>query len=195
MTNADTMIIRRRGIDRTNFPHKQTFIKMVEANLQLARELYPDHHIPNVPIVFYSAGNCSGRAKGRSHYGQMVYNLEFNVAAINLHWDVMTGNTIPHEVAHIISFIVHKNDADRGNGHGRGWKRIAKQLGCNGDTCHSMSIPPARQRSKHKYISNNNSYCELGPTQHKRLQTLQGYRVTIRTTGEEIYRHNYAGVV
>jgi predicted SprT family Zn-dependent metalloprotease len=40
---------------------------------------------------------------------------------------------IPHELAHCVAFLVY-NDP----GHGKGWKRIMKELGLIPERCHNM---------------------------------------------------------
>lgn len=193
------MIFRKRNIVKGNFPRKQEFLVGVEDCFKLAQELFPEFTLnyKDVPVVFFPKGSTAGRARWKKIGGVRYFNLEFNVAAIDLHWEDTYLDTIPHEVAHIVTRFIHGRDV---SSHGPEWKRIARRLGCNGERCHSLNLPRAKKRSAPRrrqpqelYISDGGTECVLGPTQHKRLQSLDGYWVKISRTGEELFPHNHVG--
>lgn len=190
------MIFRKRNIVKTNFPRKQEFLEGVEDCINLARQLYPEFTLnyKDIPVVFFPKGDCAGRARWKKIGGNKYFNLEFNCAAIELYWEDTYLDTIPHEVAHIVTRFLHGSKA---SSHGPEWKRIAKSLGCNGERCHSLNLPkakrPRRRRSRQLYISDNGTECLVGPTQHKKLQNDEYSSFTITATGEELFPHNHVG--
>jgi len=192
-------ILRKRNIHKGNFPRKQEFLEGVRDCLAQARALYPDFdlHPSDIPIVFYPKGRTAGRARwvgySKEETSQIkTWNLEFSVEAIGMDWNDMYLDTIPHEVAHIVTRFVYGRT--EGNKHGPVWVRIAKQLGCNGERCHSMPLTKSRRRRpsvKQLYISDAGTECVVGPIQHKRFQNGEYKTFTITRTGEELFPHNH----
>ncbi len=194
-------ILRKRNIHRGNFPRKQEFIDGIEDCLRQARFLYPEFYLTlaDIPVVFYPKGTTAGRARwiGVSKADDSpvkVWNLEFSVEALTVDWNDMYLDTIPHEVAHIVTrFMFGRKE---GNKHGPIWVRIAKELGCNGKRCHYMPLTKSRIRRptiKQLYITDGGNECVVGPTQHKRLQSGYYNSFTVTRTKEKLYAHNHVG--
>lgn len=190
------MIFRKRNIVKGNFPRKQEFLQGVQDCMDLAWNEFPEFRLTyaDLDVVFFPKGDCAGRARWKKIGGVRYFNLEFNVAAIDLYWEDTYLDTIPHEVAHIVTRFIHGSKV---SSHGPEWKRIAKRLGCNGKRCHSLNLPkakrPARRQSKELYISDGGTECLLGPTQHRRLQNTEYDWFRIKKTGEELFPHNHVG--
>ena len=190
-------ILRKRNIFRGNFPRKQEFLEGVQDCLAHARAMYPDFdlHLCDIPIVFTPNGHRAGSARWRNATKSddspvTVWNLEFSVEAISVDWEKLYLDTIPHEVAHIVTRFLY--GAKEGSSHGRLWVSVAKSLGCTGKRCHSMRLTAARKTSrKHLYISDGGTECLVGPIQHKKLQSGQYRSFTITATKENLYPHNH----
>ena len=188
------MIIRKRNIFKGDFPRKAEFIEGVYDSLERARELYPEFNLRNceVPIVFFAKGTTAGYARWRKGVmGAITYNLEFNVEAIAKDWGDMYLDTIPHEVAHIVTRVLH---GEKVASHGKEWTRIAKSLGCSGNRTHSLNLTPARirkRKAKHLYKTDSGDELLLGPVQHKKMQAGKYRSFWVRSTGEHVYPHNW----
>lgn len=191
-------IIRKRGASSRNFNRKQEFIQHVRDCLRRGVELHGDRFtkpaagdVANLPIVFFEKGAVAGWAK----YGRMNHlhniNLEFNIAYIENNWDDMVEDTIPHEVAHVIDYLI------RGySNHDKHWERIAKSLGCSGNRTHNYQVQYARRprtQTKHLYIATCGTEFMASTTRHKRIQ--QGTVYYLKKTGGKIHRTGYAGKV
>jgi predicted SprT family Zn-dependent metalloprotease len=162
--------------------------------MDLAWNTYPEFKLAmaDIEVVFFPKGSTAGMARWRTIGGVKYFNLEFNISAIALHWDDTYLDTIPHEVAHIVARFIHGRAI---SAHGPEWVAIAKELGCNGERCHSLKLPRARARRvrkpRHLYTSDGGTDCIVGPNQHTKIQKYNGYYFTINKTGEELYPHNH----
>lgn len=190
-------IIRKRGFYRGNFPRKAEFLTHVKACFDLARTAIPGcEALPNVPVVFYPKGRTAGQARWSKdkHTGVITQNVEFSVEAIGIEWDDMVGDTIPHEVAHIVDCFI--NGPYRKQKHGRRWKAIAAVLGCGGKRCHSYSVTPARKRRRQdrfEYIGSCGTSIWVTRTMHNKIQ--RGTTRIIRATGGKITATDETGDV
>lgn len=192
------MIFRKRNIVKGNFHRKQEFLVGVKDCFELARREFPEFTLnyKDVPVVFFPKGNTAGWARYRKVNGKTFYNLEFNVAAIELHWEDTYLDTIPHEIAHIVTRFIHGSGV---SSHGPEWKRIARKLGCSGERTHSLTLPRAKSKpkkqSKQLYISDGGTECVVGPRQHKNIQSGRYLWFKIKKTNEELFARNYVGPV
>jgi hypothetical protein len=192
-------ILRKRNIHKGSFPRKQEFLDGVQDCLAHARDMFPDFdlHLSDIPVVFVPNGYRAGAArwvnKNMTDYSPVLtWNLEFSVEAIAIDWEEMYLDTIPHEVAHIVSRFLY--GSKEGSGHGPLWKSVAKKLGCTANRTHRMHLTKAhngRRAVKELYVSNTGAELHIGPTQHKRLQNGYYNKFWIKATGEEIYAHNH----
>ena len=189
------MIFRKRNIAK-RVPRRQEFLTGVKDCWELARQTFPEFtlELKDVPVVFVAKSTTAGSARWKKINGVRVFNLEFNAEALTVDWEDMYLDTIPHEIAHIVTRFLHGSKV---SSHGPEWKRIARALGCNGKRCHSMELNTERKRRRRKqkqlYISDNGTECLVGPVQHRRLQNDEYSYFTIRATGEELFPHNHVG--
>jgi len=84
-------------------------------------------------------------------------------------------DTIPHEVAHIVTRFIHGSKV---SAHGKEWKNIARRIGCTGNRCHTMELPrakkrsaPRRRKARQLYISDGGTECLVGPINYKTMST------------------------
>lgn len=146
------------------------FTEHVEACLAKAFEMYGVKLSPNcVKITYNLRGKSAGQACTK---GPTDYTLRFNREAIEKHWDDMVNNTIPHEVAHLIAWMVPHLKAA---GHNRQWKRLCVSLGGTGARCHSYGLTSARKKTKYVYVING-LQCAVGVIVHNRIQRGRRYK-------------------
>lgn len=127
----------------------------------------------DVEVSFKLRGKCAGKAKalvnriGGEIFKATDLRLEFNATAIDLHYEEMVKNTIPHEVAHLVCYVNPK----LGSGHDIGFKRVCKGLGGCGSTTHSMELPSAKTTRKYRYRASCGTAVELTSRRHNNLQS------------------------
>ena len=189
------MIIRKRGINHLNFPKKAEAVQRIRSIQQLARNQYPMFTLPDeeLPIVFFNGGTTGGFAKRRHTGLRWVYNLEVNVQAIEVDWDHVAYETIPHEMAHIVNHYINGNQVKT---HGIEWRRIARRLGCQGNRTHDMPLQKVRQRKpsrKFTYVATCGTKIEISSIRHNRLQ--RGSYYTVRSTRGRITANCFVGEV
>lgn len=154
----------------------------------LARELFPTYASRPVPYLdFFHKGRTAGWAKSRE------WRVEINthIAAQNLE---MMKDTVSHEIAHMVCFAT-----GLGNGHNAGWKRVHRMLGGSSSRTYcakTEGVTAIRARSVKEFLyafGRADDSMWVGPTQHKRIQTLTGYRLRVKACGSEIAKEGYTG--
>lgn len=185
------IIFRKRGEYHSYFPRKNEFVQQVRAIQELAREKFPEFNLSShdLPIVFFAKGEMAGQARWGHFNGQRMYNIEFNVEAITKYWDEMYNETIPHEMAHIVDYAIHK----KSDHHGTKWKAIARALGCKGNRCHRLELKKARTVKKYVYVATCGTVVSLGKAVHTKVQKGQT-RILTQTNGR-LTRDNFTGKV
>lgn len=113
--------------------------KILEVLLK-AQEIYKRPF--NLPTIEYRQ---MGRTAGRATYSRwhIAINPDF---CYNGHLDSMIDQTLPHEIAHLISYEVY--GPVLGRGHGRCWKSVMIRLGLRPDRCHNYSLEGVKTRTR-----------------------------------------------
>ncbi|QMV28993.1 hypothetical protein AP1_0286 [Aeromonas phage AP1] len=112
--------------------------KRIAEVVEIAKTLYPE-----MAGFKYTFKECTGRCAGIASYtnkgwGDTEYTIKIN---INLmvqgmkEWNHIFHNTIPHEIAHLVDYVTRGK-----SNHDRVWERIAKSLGCDGVSRHSLPV-------------------------------------------------------
>jgi len=187
-----TMIIRKRGESTRPFPRKQEFVQKVRECQELARQQFPEFNLldSELPVVFVEKGTTAGMAKWkRISGGRIIYNVEFSIEALTNYWDDMTEDTIPHEMAHIVDFVIN----GKSNNHNKVWQRIAHRLGCSGQRTHSYQVTKARQYKKFVYVATCGTTHKVGTKVHNKIQ--RGVVYSDHRTGGKLTAATYTGKV
>ncbi len=173
-----SVVLRKRGaVD--SFPRKAEFIQHVRVCLAKARLKFDKFNIPDaqIPVTFVAKGRAAGMAKWAKRFGESVYNLEFNVDAINKDWDEMVNEVIPHEVAHVVDYVYRGK-----SNHDRFWSMLCSQLGGNPSRTHTIPVEKARKTTKVQYIASCGTEVWLTTQMHNKVQK-GGVRRLTRTGG------------
>lgn len=133
----------------------------VDRVLRLAESLY-GVDLSRVVVRTAKRGKVAGMASMRRSTGYM--ELNFNAAGIRDHWDYLHDNTIPHEVAHLVTYL----RPDLGNKHDHGWRRICLELGGNGNRCHSLPLKYAN--GSYYYRTTTGHIIEMSNIRHRKIQ-------------------------
>lgn len=121
--------------------HKRIEGKILDI-LLLAQKIYNQPF--EIPTLEYRQ---MGRVAGQAWFSS--WKIELNPDFLNNgHLEDMINQTLPHELAHLISKKVYGSVL--GGGHGRFWKSVMVQLGLRPDRCHSYSLDGVKIRRKAK---------------------------------------------
>lgn len=146
---------------------KQTILNTVNKFLQLGNERFKDsliEQIDKINVVF----DIKSRTAGTASYSTMTIDL--NPILIAENFELYLSDTIPHEVAHIVSrhFFGLQTRA-----HGKHWKYImANVFNCAPSRCHSMDVSNIKtvNTSKYEYTCECNDTHMLSTCRHNKMQ-------------------------
>ena len=125
----------------------------------------------------FSAGTAS-LTKGSK------YEVRFNM---EVPYEHMVNDTIPHEIAHIVTYM----KPGRGCDHDAGWRAVCRDLGGTALRCHNLNLTPARKLRSFLYQDSLGNAAELTTIRHNKLQKGKVSRYTVRDTKATIHSHNF----
>lgn len=115
-------------------------------------------------LVLKDLGTHAGLAYG-------THRVVLNVNLLISDTDTILGNTLPHEVAHVVhDKLCGLGRCNDKRAHGHAWKTICLRLGGNGKRCHDMEVKLKRKTRFYLYRYPNGVEAWLGSTRHRRLQ-------------------------
>lgn len=139
------------------------------------------------PTVRY---DLRGTTAGWAHYS--TWSVNFNAVLMVENFESFLENTVPHEIAHLITDQVYPEAHKRGaptmtrNGvfrrgkrspHGAEWQSVMRVLGCEPRRTHDYDTSNARIRERKSYTYKCNgcgAEMQLGPKRHAREQSSPG---------------------
>lgn len=98
------------------------------------------NRIFKLPTIEYKQ---MGRTSGKALYKDNVIIL--NPDFFKNHAEEMINRTLPHEIAHILSYEMF---GAVGVGHGRWWKYVMVHLGLQAERCHTYSLEGVKVRRR-----------------------------------------------
>ena len=156
----------------------QERVQQVKDKIQSITQAYKDKHpnriIPVTDIRFDLRGRCAGQA-GRIR-GQWVMRFNRDMM-VNQSWDHLINDTVPHELAHIVCMA---NNLDRG--HGYMWAMTCRELGGNGQRCHTEEVTYAKGNT-YVYTTSTGKTYNVSQVKHRRIQQGNGYTFKDRSLG------------
>ncbi len=96
-------------------------------------------------VLFNLKGLVAGIAVVPRQPGSMC-KVRINVDLLRRYPQEMIDNTVPHEVAHIVSARLYGH-----LGHGPAWRSVMAAFDKPATRCHQMQAQPARRHKKHRY--------------------------------------------
>ena len=132
-----------------------------------------------------------GTTAGTATYG--TWTVNFNAVLLAENFEAMLADTVPHEMAHLITDQVYP-EAHRRTGemtrtrngvwrrskrspHGEEWKSVMRVLGCEPSRTHSFDTTNARVRERTSYAYKCNccgAELQMGPKRHAKEQRQPG---------------------
>lgn len=119
-------------------------------------------------------GRCAGQAGYRGiGLGRRAYFMRFNRDMIlGDGFDHLIKDTIPHEVAHLVTFM----RPELGRNHDAGWKRVCRALGGSGERCHNQQVVYAKGRT-FQYRTTTGQLTTVSERIHRKIQMGVVYRL------------------
>lgn len=117
------------------------------------------------PVVQYDLrGRTAGQAWGMKNL------IKLNPILLHENLEDFKVNTIPHEIAHIVSFQLYGRS---GAGHGPNWKYVMRRMGIEPSRCHQYDTTNAKVRN----VAKTSLYCtgcgkHIGDATAKVVKTL-----------------------
>lgn len=140
--------------------------------IELANDLYPqmDDRLEYTETVFDLRGKAAGMAmyrgphpsKGEDHE---ICKMRINMEAYAINPDEMMQETIPHEIAHLVCFILTID-----KGHGERWKEVCRALGGSGKIHHEMRLTSVRKQKKFLYVNDQGREIHFAQGRHSNLR-------------------------
>ncbi len=153
---------------------------------ELAESLY-DIDLSKLTLSCDLRGHAAGQARWNRRTGESLVRL--NLEAYSLDPKDTLGDTIPHEIAHIVCGM---NGTDRAHGHP--WRDACRRLGGHGGRTHSLDLTPTRTSRRFLYRSPCGREIELKSGRHNKLQRGKVKCYTFSVSGR-FYRADFVGEV
>lgn len=138
----------------------QDLIRRVEDQVldtleQASRIFKRNFDVPRLSFTINSGGKA-----GLAYYHD--WHIAINDKYLVAHPDEVVRQTVPHEVAHLLTFKLYPRFRQH---HGPEWKYVMRRLGLPPVRCHQMQLVEARP---HTYICNCRKYF-VSNLVHKRI--------------------------
>ena len=151
-------------------------------------QLATDHHLAHafelspglsrrasVSIRFDLKGRAAGQARFTPAGG---IEIRYNLAIAALQPEQFLRETVPHEVAHVVTWLLH---GQRVRPHGPEWRAVMRHLGVHDpQRCHEYEMPSLRSQRRWPYRCACKTH-QLSTTRHRRAQ--QGTRYQCKACG------------
>jgi len=100
-------------------------------------------------IAWDLRGRRAGEANFKYEFGNRIKwgQIRLNKGIAKRYPDDFIKETVPHEVAHFVSFELHGR---AGCGHGHEWQQVMRQLGLKPKRTHSYAVKPARRLKRYQ---------------------------------------------
>ena len=139
--------------------------------------------LPVVEVRCDLRGMTAGQVR-RYHDGSLC--IRYNLAMSRLQPLQFVEQTVPHEVAHVVAYLLHGKSI---RPHGREWRAIMAEFGfASAERCHDFQLPE-QQQTRHQRRWRYACGCRehaLSTTRHNRVA--KGVRYHCRECGEALER-------
>ena len=161
------------------------------------KEVYENARaIYNLPVRFEEL-NISFPAAGKSSLATawrrgLQYGMTFKIEAVEQQLDDCLYDSIPHEVAHLVNYMV----PGTGRAHDAGWKQVCIALGGSGNRTSKnveFVLTPAKFQTKYLYEASCGTEVTLSSKMHKQVQ--RGQVRTLRKSKGDITKTHFVRVI
>lgn len=137
-------------------------------------------------VIYQKRGTTAGTANYRT------WTIDINPVLLVENFEDMLADTVPHEMAHLITDTVYPEAHESGpmqrtrsgwkrgkrSVHGSEWQSVMRVLGVNPSRCHNYDTTNARTREKTSYDYKCNccgAILKMGPKRHATEQRTPGH--------------------
>ena len=106
--------------------------------------------IPDVSVLF----DLKGRSAGQFRMRKRACEIRYNPTVFSLYFDDNLLNTVPHEVAHYLVYILYprrRSGYRRVKPHGLEWREMMLKLGADTSVCHNYDLATVPQRKEQRF--------------------------------------------
>jgi len=159
---------------------QQRVVEKLEACVEIANKHFINRTI-RMPVIKYDVKGTRG-----GYVNSGVNVVHYNPILLMDNIDAFIGRTVPHELAHLITYIVFGTEHTTGRRrrrivHGESWREVMRVLGAPTTRCHSYDTKAARTRRKMPRVEYTCARCS-------KVVTL-GHRQNIKHLRGEKYWH------
>jgi len=153
---------------------QQQVINKTRAVLAQANRLLVKN-FPEVDVLFDLRGRSAGQFRVRSRQCEIRYNPQ----VFGLYFDDNLINTVPHEVAHYIIFLMYprrRRGVRKVKPHGVEWRELMTKLGADASVCHNYNLAQIPQRKEQRF--NYSCDCKQHQISCRRHNKIQSCRAS-----------------
>ncbi len=124
------------GDDMTDSEMKDKVLTIINTLINKFNTDFKGAYVP--PIKFTKRGKCAGCV---SYTGDYV-EINFNMVLLRENFEDFISQTVPHEVAHFVTWIQYGHEYSKGGKriiHGKSWKGMMTYFGVKQERCHSYN--------------------------------------------------------
>lgn len=128
--------------------------------------------LPSIPVSCDLRGRSAGQVR---RYNDGKLHIRYNLEIAKLQPQQFVEETVPHEVAHVITWLLH---GDKARAHGQEWRSVMAFLGIQqAQRCHEFSLPQqnVRRQRRWSYECGCQTF-DLSSTRHNRILRGTEYR-------------------
>lgn len=109
--------------------------------------------IPDVSVLY----DLKGRSAGQFRVRKRLCEIRYNPTLFGLYFDDNLSNTVPHEVAHYLVYLLYprrRTGYRRVKPHGLEWRELMAKLGADASVCHNYDLGLIAQRKERQFSYN-----------------------------------------
>ncbi|MCF6262079.1 MAG: SprT-like domain-containing protein [Xanthomonadales bacterium] len=131
-------------------------------------------NFPQVEVLF----DLRGRSAGQFRVRRQVCEIRFNPQVFALYFTDNLINTVPHEVAHYLIYLMYprrRQGLRKVKPHGVEWRELMAKLGADASVCHNYDLTniPQRREQHFSYSCNCREH-QVSCRRHNKIQAGRG---------------------
>ncbi len=136
--------------------------------------------LPRLRVRCDLRGQAAGQFRVRD---DGLLEIRYNLAMAQLQPEAFVDRTVPHEVAHAVTWLLHGR---RARPHGPEWQAVMRHLGvAEPDRCHHYRLPEQGVRRQRRWPCRCAcGPCEVSTTRYNRMR--RGTRYLCRRCGQPL---------
>lgn len=146
-------------------------LSLAEEHFRFITKINESVYVKEISTSYFFEGGTAGVAKAKrssdKNYMWKSLHLKFNSYLIHNNYDNMVSEVIPHEIAHLITYMSGDASTHR---HSKEWQEICIKLGGCGKRYHNMKVLQKYKKVKHYIYIVDSMELLLPEKDHKKAQ-------------------------